>query len=75
MLSQEVASRIRVAAAEAGKNLQGKLPPLPDHPERNPFAHVWREVKNRMGKSYNQCDDTDEQLILDIIRETAENPR
>ena len=75
MLSTEVACRIRVAAAEAGKSLVGKLPPHPDHPDRNPYAHVWREVKNRMGKSYNQCDDADEQAILDVIRETAENPR
>ena len=75
MLSQEVAARIRAAAADAGKSLDGKLPPLPDHPVRNPYAHIWREVKNRMGVSYNQCSDEDEQKILDIIRETAENPR
>lgn len=75
MLSKEVAARIYKTGIEAGDKLKGKLPPLPDHPNRNSYAHVWREVKNIMGRSYNECEDSDEEKILEIIRETVANPR
>ena len=75
MLSKEVAARIYKVGVAAGDELKGKLPPLPDHPVRNSYAHVWREVKHAMGKSYLECEDSDEERILDLIRETVKNPR
>ena len=75
MLSKEVAARIYKFAIEAGDELKGKLPLHPDHPVRNSYAHVWREVKHTMGKTYLECEDSDEEKILSVIRETVKNPR
>jgi len=67
MLSQKVKQNIKEAVALAGNIL--KLEPTKDHPERNSYAHLWRTIKNTMGKSYYDCNDNDEKKILDIVKQ------
>jgi len=74
MLSKETAKKIRSAVALGGKALDGRLPPKIGLLNRNPYAHIWREIKQKMGKSYKDCDDIDEEKILDIVRELVDNP-
>jgi hypothetical protein len=70
MLSKEVSVRIRDAVAIAGKYLESRLAPTAEHPTRNSYAHVWRMIKEEMGHSYKDCNDSDEQKIIEIIRKS-----
>jgi len=74
MLSNEVRDRIREAVSLGGKVLQQELVPNNAHPVRNAYAHLWREVKQKMGKSYLECNDVDEAVILDVIKHYVNNP-
>ena len=74
MLSNEVRDRIREAVALGGKVLEPQLVPNAAHPVRNAYAHLWREVKKKMGKSYLECDDEDEKKILEVINHYVNNP-
>jgi len=74
-MNPENRKRIQEAAGKAGDDLKGKLPPLPDFPERNSYAHVWREIKQKFGKTYKECDDSQADEILALIEETRVNPR
>lgn len=74
MLSNEVRDRIREAVALGGKVLQPQLVPNHAHPVRNSYAHLWREIKKKMGKSYLECEDSDEKEILDVINYYVNNP-
>jgi len=74
MLSTEVRNRIREAVAMGGKLLEPQLVPNHAHPVRNAYAHLWREIKKTMGKSYLECDDTDEAQILEVINHYVNNP-
>ena len=74
MLSDTVVLRIREAVALGGKALDGRLPERNEHEKRNPYAHIWREIKNEMGMTYKECNDSDEEKILNIIRRLVENP-
>ena len=74
MLSKETTTRIREAVALGGKALDGRLPVKEGFPKRNPYAHIWREIKQKMGKSYKDCNDEDEEQILDIVRHLVDNP-
>jgi len=73
-MSPEVADRIRQAVALGGKALEGNLPDSPNHSKRNPYAHLWRCVKTKMGKSYKDCEDSDEQEIIEYITYLVNNP-
>lgn len=73
-MSPESAQRIREAVALSGKALEGRLPDSPHHPSRNPYAHIWRCIKTKMGKSYRECDDTQVEEILEHIRHLEQNP-
>jgi len=57
---------VQNAVKLAGFDLIGKLPVLPDRPVRNSYAHLWKEIKNKFGMSYADCDDSqiDEILLL-----------
>ena len=69
-------ARIVAAARLAGDELKGRLPPLPDHPDRNSYAHVWREVKTKFNvESYKDCDDSQVDEVLACIDEVRRNPR
>jgi hypothetical protein len=73
-MSPEIAKRIQEAVALGGKALEDNLPPDPKHQERNPYAHIWRCIKTKMGKSYRECEDNQEQEIIDYISYLVENP-
>lgn len=74
-MTPENKKRIREAAGKAGDELKGKLPPLPDFPDRNSYAHVWREIKEAFGKSYSECTDEQVDEILAVIETTRLNPK
>jgi len=74
-MSPDNRKRVQDAVATAGDELKGKLPPLPDFPVRNSYAHVWREIKNKFGMSYKECDDSQVDKILSLIEETRKNPK
>jgi len=74
-MTPENRKRIQEAAAKAGDELKGKLPPLPDFPDRNSYAHVWREIKETFGKTYKECADDQVDEILAVIEKTRLNPK
>lgn len=55
---------IRSIVNLAGDYLKDKLPPHPNHPERNAYAHIWRSIKEKFGKTYKDLDDSQ---VLDIV--------
>lgn len=65
---------IRATVKEAGNYLQEKLPPHPGHVKRNAYAHIWLAIKEQMGQSYKDCDDSDLEKILNIIQNLKDNP-
>lgn len=73
-LSEVQARVVREAVAAAGAALEDKLPPSPHHHRRNPYAHVYKYVKNQMGKSYKDCDDDDVEQIIELIDYCRRNP-
>jgi hypothetical protein len=74
-MSPENQKRIQEAVAKAGDELKGKLPPLHDFPNRNSYAHVWREIKEAFGKTYKECTDDQVDEILAVIETTRLNPK
>jgi len=74
-MNTENRKRIQDAVGKAGDELKGKLLPVPDHPNRNSYAHVWREIKAKFGKTYKECEDTDADAILALVEELRLNPR
>lgn len=74
-MNPENRKRIQEAVGKAGDELKGKLPPLPDFPDRNSYAHVWREIKQKFGKSYKECDDSEVDEILAHIEKIRLNPK
>lgn len=58
---------IRSAVNSTGDELKGKLQPHPDHPERNPYAHIWRTIKEHYGVSYKELTDDKVEDILTLI--------
>lgn len=73
-MSPEITKKIQEAVALGGKALEDSLPATPEHQERNPYAHIWRCIKKKMGKSYKECEDNQEQEIIDYIAHLVENP-
>jgi len=58
---------IQESVREAGDYLKGKLPEVPEHTERNSYAHLWRSIKQKMGATYSECADSQLGEILDIV--------
>lgn len=58
---------VQEAVREAGDYLKDKLPALPQHQVRNSYAHLWRSIKEKMGKTYGDCNDDDLSVILAIV--------
>lgn len=73
-MNNENRKRIQVAVTAAGDELAGRLPVLTSHPERNSYAHVWRSIKDKFGKTYKECDDSDVKAMLALIEELRRNP-
>lgn len=74
-MSPENMQKIREAVALGGKALDGNLPPHPEHSSRNPYAHIWHSVKEKMGQSYKECGDDQVEEILDHISYLVNNPK
>ena len=62
---------VRDIVGRAAEELKVKLLPTPEHPDRNPYAHVWRAIKEAMGKSYRECDDADLDRIIEVVDEVV----
>ena len=73
-MNNDNAKLVRDAVKEAGDYLQEKLPPHPNHAKRNAYAHLWRGIKEEMGRSYKECDDSDLPKILELIQHMRQNP-
>ena len=74
-LSNESVLIVRQAVKEAGDYLSDKLPALLNHPVRNSHAHLWERLRHHLsGASYKDCDDSDLENILEIIKWYRDNP-
>lgn len=73
-MNKENIKLIQDAVKEAGDYLKDKLPEHPNHPKRNSYAHLWREVKGKMGRTYKECNDEDVPVILETIAWFRANP-
>lgn len=59
---------VRTEVNMIGDELKATLQPHPDHPVRNPYAHIWRTVKEKYGASYRELDDDQVEEIIALIR-------
>lgn len=59
---------VRTEVNMIGDELKATLQPHPDHPVRNPYAHIWRTVKEKYGVSYRELDDDQVEEIIALIR-------
>lgn len=59
---------VRSEVNTLGDELKGKLPPHPEHAERNPYAHIWRTIKEKYGVSYRELGDNQVEEVLTLIR-------
>jgi hypothetical protein len=73
-MNEANARAIRELAGLIGDELKGKLPPLPDHPERNSYAHVWRSIKEKFGASYKELSDEQVPEIVEFLEYVRNNP-
>lgn len=73
-MSTDNTKRIQDAVKEAGLHLEGKLPEHPGLAKRNSYAHLWKAIKDKMGKSYKDCTDAQVDEILSLIAWHRENP-
>jgi len=68
-MNNENKKKIQSAVVALGDELKGKLFPSEAHPERNSYAHIWHTIKEKMGKSYKDCNDNQVNKILKIVEE------
>ena len=59
---------------KAGDFLKHKLPNHPNHPKRNPYAHVASEIKNKFQKSYKDLSDEKIDDVRKYIEFIKQNP-
>ena len=59
---------VRTEVNMIGDELKATLQPHPDHPVRNPYAHIWRTVKEKYGVSYRELGDDQVEEIIGLIR-------
>jgi hypothetical protein len=72
-VNQENCKAVQAAVAEAGDYLKERLPAHPEHKERNAYAHLWRCIKEAMGRTYKECDDADLPRVLEIVKRERES--
>jgi hypothetical protein len=68
-MSPENCKLIYSLGVKVGDSLKGKLTATTDHPERNSYAHVWRSVKDKFGKSYKDCEDSQLNDVVALIKQ------
>jgi hypothetical protein len=59
---------VRAEVNMIGDELKATLQPHPDHPVRNPYAHIWCTIKEKYGISYRELGDNRVEEILTLIR-------
>lgn len=57
-MSPDNRERLIELVGRAGDDLRGMLPPTAEIPNRNAYAHIWREIKQKWGASYKDLDDS-----------------
>jgi len=74
-VNEENKHLIRERIGEAGKTLEGNLPPSERHPQgRNPYAHIPQVIKRLCGASYTDLPDDELPTVLRIIEFCEKNP-
>ena len=68
MMNAKNCKRIQAAVTKMGDELKGKLPASAKHPERNSYAHVWRTIKEKYGCTYSECEDSDVDEMLALVK-------
>lgn len=74
IMSPENCLIVRELVASVGDELKDTLLPLPEHAQRNSYAHIWHAIKDQLGRSYKECDDdqmTDVLMCIKRVREEA----
>jgi hypothetical protein len=67
-MNEENKTKIKEAVAAAGKDMEGKMPADPRHPAgRNPYAHLWKTIKDAYGKTYSDLPDNLALSVLTLI--------
>ena len=72
-MSPENQTRIKLAVKDTGDYLNGKLPDVPGLSKRNSWAHIWKCIKDEMGRSYKDCTDEQVEQILAIVQFHRDN--
>ncbi len=74
-MSPKNQKRVQERVAEAARSLSSKLPETPNHPKgRNSYAHIWKTIRDILGESYKDLDDSLVDDVMEIIRYCEENP-
>jgi len=63
-MSPDNRKRLVDIVGRAGDDIKGMLPPTVEIPNRNAYAHIWREIKQKYGMSYKDIDDS---LFNDVM--------
>ena len=58
---------IKEAVGFAGKQMEGKMPPNAYHSTRNPYAHLWKSIKDTFGRTYAELPDALTGSVLALI--------
>jgi len=75
MMSPDNQTLVRKTIQDAGRDLEGKLPPSKRHPKgRNPYAHIAKVIIDMTGSSYKDLPDNYLDVVLDIIEHCRINP-
>lgn len=69
-MSPENKKRIQECVSRVGKDLEDKLKPIPEIPNRNPYAHLWKKIKIVYGRSYTECSDDQVDEILNLLEQS-----
>tara|TARA_B100001029_G_C14850021_1_gene333193 strand:+ start:328 stop:555 length:228 start_codon:yes stop_codon:yes gene_type:complete len=75
-MNEENRKKIWNIIRETGDDLKGKLPHHPSHPNgRNPYAHLFLEIKNHFGMTYKAIPDDRILELKEFIQFIKNNPR
>lgn len=73
-LSKENRDIVVKLVGEVGEEIKSKILPTVEIPNRNAFAHIWKHIKQALGKSYKEADDEEMPRILELIEWVRSNP-
>jgi hypothetical protein len=73
-LSKENRDIVIKLVGEVGDEIKSKILPTAEIPNRNAYAHIWRHLKQTLGKSYKEADDEQMPRIIELIEWVRSNP-